>query len=343
MRQSFILAAQLRENLPAVLDGSHSPRQLNIIVGICHALASELLERQWRSHKLTEAQGISETDLAYDCIAELFQRDEAGRLVQIQAYFASLDLREIGEEELLVYLRKLVYSRVNQAVFRIYHDVDPVFSRILRNVKIAVQRLAAFEEIDRFGETILAPLLCDRLQHLPIPDDQLVERNLVPVCTGGESIPEMLAKIALYLRQQDEHARMIGMMAAARTIRTIYEIKNRPLLEEVETQPAYELIDTASIVRSACAKLKQEMFPRYVQKGKVTEFMFQVYFDVIESNLISEFTDANGDSHAYFELLKQQVPELTLEEYRVKHRAKVEYLGALAGKRATKALKTHIM
>lgn len=337
------VASQLRESLFPLLGGSHSSRQLNTIVNICLSLASELLERKWRSRKLMQMQGISETDLAYDCIADLFQQNESGRLVQIEAYFSSVGVECAGEEELLIYLRRLVYARVNQAIFRMYQDVDPVLSKILRNVKIAVQKLAQFEEIERFGETFLTPLLCDRLQHLPPVDEQLIEQHLLSVCTGVENVPQMLAEIALYLRQQEDHARLIGLMVAAKTIQSVYELKNRPLLEGAEVQPSYEVIDIASIIKSVCMKVKQEMYVRYVQKRKVTGDLFDAYFDAIETNLILRFVDADGDCKTYFELLKKQLPELTLKEYRSQHRAKVEYLGALASKRAVKTLKSHIM
>jgi hypothetical protein len=289
-----------------------------------------------------QMQGISETDLAYDCIADLFQQNESGRLVQIEAYFSSVGVGCAGEEELLIYLRKLVYARVNQAVFRMYQDVDPMLSKILRNVKIAVQKLGQFEEVERFGETLLAPLLCDRLQHLPPVDQQLIEQHLISVCAGIENVPQMLGEIALYLRQQEDNTRLIGLMVAAKSIQSVYELKNRPLLEGEEVHPSYEVFDTASIIKSVCMKVKREMHIRYVQKGKVADALFDVYLDTIEANLILRFVEGDGDSKTYFELLKKQLPELTLEEYRTRHRSKLEYLGALASKRVVKELKSQL-
>lgn len=340
MQPSSRLALQLRNNLPPVLDGHYSPCQLNTIVNICVALASELIERKWRSRKLL--QGMSDTDLAFDCIAEMFQQDDQGRLVQIEAYFDSVGLRSASDEELLVYLRRLVYAKVNQGFFRIYQDVDPVFSKILRNVKIAVDKLGQFEEIDRFGETFLAPLLCDKLLHLPLAEQDVIERHLLSVCTGVENVPRVLAEIALYLRSQDVHSRMIALMAVARTIQSMYEIKNRPLLESGEVHPDYDAPDTTLIVKSACAQVKQEMYAGYVEKGKVCEDVFNTYFETIEASMINRFVEGNGAGQTYFDLLKVRLADLTLKQYRSNHRAKLEYLGKLATDRTIKALKNHL-
>ena len=337
------LSTQLRENLPPILDGNQSTRHLNTIVNICVSLALELLERKRKGRQLTQSQGISETDLAYDCVADLFERNDMGELVQIQAYFSSVDVRAVDGDELLVQLRKLVYSRVNQAIFRIYQDVDPVLSRILRNIKLAVQRLCQFEIVDRFGDTFLVPAHCDSLQHLPPIDELFVEQHLLMTCDGTENVPAMLGEIEQYLRQQEDHARFIGLITTARIIRSTYEIKNKPLLTEGEILPSYDILDTTAIVKSACMLVKQEMHKSYVQKKKVSGVLFDAYFEAILFSLTTRFTDQDGDNAGYFEALKQRLPQLTIDEYRSQHRAKLEYLGALANKRATEALKSQIM
>ena len=151
------IARELKPNLIAVLDGRSTSRQLNGLINLCVALASELLSRKWGSRRLQEHLGLSETDLAYDCIGDLFGRDETGRCTQLTAYFGSMEVASLYEAELLVLLRRLVYSRVNHALFRLYQDLDPAFSRILRNVKLAQEALKQFDERDREGVRYARP------------------------------------------------------------------------------------------------------------------------------------------------------------------------------------------
>ena len=171
------LQSDLRSRIKAVVDGSQSPEQLNVVIRACLALASELLQRKCGSHRLSETLGLHGDDLAYDCIADLFQRDERGRLLQLQAYFLGVDLDQLSDAEVLIFLRKLVYSRVNQSLFRMYQEADPAFHKILRNIKLAVQSLNQFRELDRFGNHPLRRF-CVKHWNTSSPSNQLSLRMI---------------------------------------------------------------------------------------------------------------------------------------------------------------------
>jgi len=119
------LQRNLRENITAVMSGLHTRAQLNGFVSACHALALAFLRSKRSVGLLADAEGLKLPDLAYDCIADLFQKSESGDFVRIRAYFGGLDIDRVTDEELLTYLRRLVFSLVNQGVFRLYHEVDP--------------------------------------------------------------------------------------------------------------------------------------------------------------------------------------------------------------------------
>ncbi|MBI5473345.1 MAG: hypothetical protein HY961_13455 [Ignavibacteriae bacterium] len=292
------------------------------------------------SSRLSSQQGLSEHDLAFDSIADLFQRDAKGSFVQLEAYLSSFDMVAVSDEELLVYLRRLVYSRVNQALFRMYHEVDPLFSKILRNLKLALQAMKQFDEIDRFGENYLVPVLCDTLEHLPALEPDLIKQHLCSACIGTENIPQMLGRLAFFLRQQESNSRIISMMTVANVFQSVYAIMNRPLLAEPSVETDMITNDTAATIKSVCRSVKREMMAAYVGKNKVSEQNYDTYFEVIEANMIARFVMQDGDDQSYLELLKTRIPDLTPEEYKKQHRAKLEYLGALAHKLAIKKLKS---
>lgn len=334
MHATPILTSHLRENLIALLGGATTSRQLNTVINLCIALASELLGRKSGSRKLSLSQGLNEKDLAYDCVADLFQRNEQGCFVQLEAYFSSFDMYSVPDEELLIALRRLVYSRVNQAMFRMYHDIDPAFSRILRNIKLAIETMKQFDEHDRFGEPSIAPVLCPTLEHLPALDADEVQNYLLAHSIGTENIPQMLGKLAVYVRQQECYSRIIPIMTVARILKSVYSLKNEPLLEPPTTETELSGSDTADIVKSACEIVKRESAGKYVGKKKVGEELFNKYFDVIEANVLARIGEQDGGAATYFDLLKESLPALTPEEYKKNHRARIEYLGARAYKLA---------
>jgi hypothetical protein len=333
------IACELKPNLIAVLDGRSTSRQWNGVIHVCLALASELLSRKSGARKLREHLGLSEEDLAYDCIADLFRRDEAGRFEQLSAYFASMVVEGLEANELLIALRRLVYSRVNHALFRLYHDSDPAFSRILRNVKIALDTLKQFDERDRFGESFIVPVLCETNEHLPPVDQSALESALLANATGSESVPVMMGKIAVFLREEEERSRLVSIMMVASVIKSVYEIKNRPRLASHEEMDLAGGEDTRMLIAETCGSVREEMRASYVGKKKVKPVEYEVYFRVIESSLVEKMEGMDGDATSYYDLLASHIPHLTSDEYRERHRARLEYLGLLVQKRLVTAIK----
>ncbi|MGA9365500.1 MAG: hypothetical protein WBW16_14145 [Bacteroidota bacterium] len=342
MRGTSLLTFSLRENLLAVLGSNCTSKQLNAVINLCVALALERLGRKSNSRKLCSVQGMSEKDLAFDSIADLFRRDEEGCFVRLEAYFGSFDVNSVSDQELLTYLRRLVYSRVNQALFRMYQDVDPVLSKILRNIKVAVEAVKQFDEVERFGEICIVPAFCDTLEHLPGLDAEDLQRHLLSACTGNENIPQMLGKLAVFLRQQKCNSRIIPIITVATIFQSVYAIKNEPLLAPPSVETNLFADDAVETIKSVCRAVKGESFRRYVGKKKISEKVFNAYFEVIEESLLARFAGDVGGDHSYFDLLKTRLPDLTPDEYKNGHRAKLEYLGAQAFKQALKNLKSSI-
>jgi hypothetical protein len=340
MHNYSALSRGLRDNLLAVLGGAFTHQQLTAVIQVCHALASAFLSGKKTARTLTILHGISHSDLAYDCIAEIFQQDRAGHFVQLQGYFNSLCLETASDEETLVHLRRLVFSKVNQAIFRLYHEADPALAKILRNIKLAIYSLQHFVEVERFGETCIAPSLCETLEHLPAIDREELERDLLELTTGAERIPDLLAILSVYLRQQTEHCRIVPLVAVAFLFRSIYTSKHYlPRTEESSPENTFVADDTMAIIQRACGEIRKQMEKRYVAKGKVPKETFEQYFKVIETGLRMRYVDQDGQDFSLYESLRNLVPDLSKEDYYQSHKDRLEYLSRLTDELAIKRLK----
>ena len=149
----------------------------------------------------------------------------------------------------------------------------------------------------------------------------------------------MLGKLALYLRQQDTHSRILPIAQLARTLQAVYAAKNRPLLETECVQDETTEADATATIQLVCRKVQVQMSKRYVKKKNVAQDTFDRYFHVIEHCLIERLVFRNGDDASYFDLLSREMSGLTQDEYRKRHRATLEYLGSLAHKEAVKQLR----
>jgi hypothetical protein len=334
-----ILSAGLRENLSSVIDGSSTRDQLNRLVSVFHALASAFLASKSTCGMLSNVTGLNTSDLAYDCIAELFQQNENGDYIQLVSYFSGIQMSSALEEEILAHTRRLVFSKVNHGVYRIYSQTDPALAKILRNVKLAVYSLKNFTETERFGEQCLMPVLCDSLEYLPPFQREELEQLFIPMTCGSEVVPELLAKLSLVLREQCDRCRIVPIIYVGLLFRSVYETKRDLKGDTVQIEDATIVRDTEEVIDRVCSELKSQMLKKYLNKKEISEKVFEKYFQVMEEGLTEKYIGSNGNDFSLYENLKKYLPDLTRDEYKNTHRNTIEYLWKLAQKETADRLK----
>jgi hypothetical protein len=310
---------ELRPIINTVLERNPSPNSINELIFLCRKIALVHLRRKAVTGRLhPDICTMPLDDLAIDCIADLFQQDDDGNIVQVRSYFEGLPIENISDEDLLTHLRRLICGRVNQSIFRIYNEMDPSLGKILRNMKLAVQALYNFDMVDRFGENCIIPSNCKSFEQLPVVDRAELESQLRKYANGSESIPELMAILSRYLREQTENSRIVPLTAVAFIFRSIYS--NRIDMETGETfiEDQFIVGDTTSIIQEVCSRMMSENEAKYVRKKK------------------------DGERSSFYESLSSLIPGMTKEEYRKRHKAKIEYLARLTHRRAIKELKKNM-
>ncbi|HTX18958.1 MAG TPA: hypothetical protein VMG34_09900 [Bacteroidota bacterium] len=340
MTVSSLLSEHLRSNLSTVLKDSGARRELDDLVRVCHSLALSALRGKIASGKLSaDFFGLNDSDLAYDCIADLLQRDEGGKLLLLSTYFEAYSLEDASDELVLSYLRRLVFSRVNQSLFRFYHEIDPALAKILRNTKLAVQALGTFQEADRFGETYLEPGFCDPLYECRELDEEELRQFLADGYRAADRIPHLLSKLGRALRQQDQRCRAVRLMAFAFALRDLMSRSTGEAIVHPVAEETLLVEDARSIIREVCSEMKRKNRERYVGKKKVSGSEYDDYFVVIERKLTERFVGEDGDGISLFEELKKEISTLTKEGYRSRHKNILEYLSRLAYDKAVEKLR----
>ena len=329
----------LRENLKAVIDGNSTPQELNRVIKVSHTLANALLLSKSTTGTLAEFHRVDCSELAYDCIAEIFSEFNNTPCAQLKAYFSCISFDDLRDEEILIYLRRLVFSKVNEGIFRLYNEADPILGKIIRNIKRAVQSLKLFDELEHLNEPSIAPSLCEKLEHLPPADRDLIEHELSFFIKGTENIPDMLSMLSRYLREQEAHCRIVPVIAVAIIFRSLYTKE----YAYPDTVPAVENLivtdETVRLIKDVCRKVKEETKPKYVGKQKVTDEVFDIYFDVIEMNLYGLLLSLDGHDFSFFTAMQQRMPDLSRNEYKTYHKNKLEYLARWTYRQVGKELK----
>jgi len=168
--------------------------------------------------------------------------------------------------------------------------------------------------------------MLERLDHLPVLDREGVEHVFLRIGHGDERVPELLAKLSLYLRGQSDHSRIVPLVAVALGIRSLYA--RTSTAPGATSTPERELLeqDATTMIRGACSQVKAKMRRRYVDQKRIGAEVFELYFDAIELYLCARFDGLGEGALSLYTSLERVDPTLTREEYRRKHRARIEYL-----------------
>jgi hypothetical protein len=338
-----VMASRLHELITSVIHEQPSPARVGEFVELCRSIALVQLRRKAASGKLrTDFFRMSLDDLAIDAVADLLEQDDDGSLLQIAAYARSVSYQSLTEAEAMSHMRRLVYAKVNQSLFRMYNEFDPSLGKVLRNMKLAFQSAHSLVIVDRLGEQFIAPSMCETLEHLPVIDPETLEAHVREFFSENPKMPHLLGRLAAYLREQTAHSRFVPIMTVAYALRQIYTGDNDPAPDEGGIEEQLYVEDLDRIIGESCRKVRKEYHPRYVGKKSVTEETFVNYFQVVEAHLRLKLIGGDGAGFSFYENLRTRQPGLSLEDYRKDHRAKLEYLAQLCLQEARDQCKRHL-
>ncbi len=327
-----------RSSVRSILNGTYESAEINALVKVCHALAVPYVRRRLSGDVvLRRTLELNIGDFAFDCLADLFAFAASGEFPHFQAYFAAYPPEGLTDEEVLVHLRRLVFSHVNQGIFRLYNEVDPSLGKVIRNIKLALQQFDSLVLIARFGVPCLAPAEGDRMLQSRSIEIEELETGLRSYIRGKSNIPFMLGKLALFLHESRDVCRVIPLTNAAIVFRSIYSTN---FGDEAYSSSIEENLDVSNlheIVHEAVEDVRKRMSPQYLKRKKIRPSLLDIYFRVIEERMKLTFS-GDGSESGLKELLGRHLNGMTDIDYRSKHRSRLEYLSRMAGKEVARRL-----
>jgi hypothetical protein len=307
-------------------------------------------------------------DVAIDCIATLFTRDEKAQFIQLKKYFANFvnDIDPITDNDILIKLRGLIIKKTKQELSRIFRERDPEGAKILRNVRVALKSapdLGSFREMGReflFSEISATSADAD-------PDRILTKQEITP--RGEENpgksrdelypnfrrrqpaIPERVLRqeylnhyspkdpVSIQVRKMlwivgrnSEYQNFVGLDVVVDIIRTMnQEMFHESIITEVESESPLDRLrnkEIEKVVYSSINFITQKIEKQYVEKNKIAQEKAKIYLNTI-IDLIQDL--ANGrTTDSNFSYLIRYLPEMTQKQYREEERSIFEYLVKLA-------------
>jgi hypothetical protein len=333
----------IRELLEAASKGSYTQIQLQELHTICLAIARQLVRRKVASGRLRlAAVGLSEEDVARDCIADLFARDGHNRLREIKKFIETqeLSLNELSEEMSFIQLRGLVFGVASNNFFRIHNEVDPGAGKIIRNLKIAVGKSSRCKLVSVFDEHFIEVVTDEQLPGCRSIDADELESEVQRIVARVEDIPSLLNQVVEFLSEQTTFRRWVKLTPLAVAAKNAFE-RLRIVEFEDEALPDSLLlqVDARTIIAKSCEEIKTEMKPRYLAKGKVGGTTFDNYMLAIDELLCCQFLHGMDGDVSPYECFVKFNPAIRHDEYVARHRTVFEYLVKLTRQRALKRLR----
>ncbi|MBO6576036.1 MAG: hypothetical protein JJ896_09690 [Rhodothermales bacterium] len=267
----------LRAQFRAAVDTSGDARLRTDLVLRAADMGQALVRMRRRSGRWAFLDtALDDRDVALDALAEAFQTDAAGCMVRIASYLEAIDWKRLDDEQLVTALRRFVFRKVEDGVYRMFQERDPQLSRMIRSLRGAVERRSDVQLV-RFERRQWVCLTGSLPSHngSPIPVE-LLERRLV--VREGHRGTELLEATVRVLSNQSMHLPAVPVVSLALAIRASLARLQRP--EPPATTPAEEAQWQEAVVRATTAvsrglresyagKLPQEWLERYARAAQL--------------------------------------------------------------------------
>ncbi|NOZ60912.1 MAG: hypothetical protein GXO74_04455 [Calditrichaeota bacterium] len=352
--------------IKTICDGTYSPMQLTEFINISQKIAIsylKYLEINGRNIRPRNQESSNELEnVAIDCIASLFMRNESGEFVQLTRYFGQIinSPEPPAQGQLSNMLRRLIVKKTKQELSRIFKERDPEGAKIIRNIKVAIRNSQKFSSIREMGREFvyLNPRfdncqtsefeMSDTTLSVPLPKDlkkkTIPERELfhffLEKYQPSDSVSAMLDKIMNIVVSLPQYHNYLAVDLIASIIREVtFQHAYEQLSNDVDRSTPLDDIQSKEIDkvnRHVIRTIHQKIHSQYLLKNKISPQKADIYCRAI-SDFVYELTrDKATDSN--YQYLKRYLPALTQRTYRQKERSIFEYLIKLTKKSLRKKL-----
>jgi len=341
-------------------------------IAISYLKYLEVIGRNIRPKK---SEGINELeDVAIDCIAGLFMRNDKGEFTQLQRYFGPKIESDmvLNELEATSMLRRLIVKKTKQELSRIFRERDPEGAKIIRNIKVAIRssnELKSFKEMGRefiffdtksntidgnYGEYSIYENNdnggdnyienhhngdSERFKS-SIPE-KLLYQHFLEKYDPSDSVAAMIKKMLEIVTSFPEYQNYLAIDVIATIIRDVtFQHVREKLSNNVDVHSPLsdlQVKEIEQVNQSIINMIHQKINQQYLRKKKITPEKAGIYCRAIV-DFVNELTQGK-ETDSNFRYLKRYIPNLTQQQYRERERSIFEYLVKITKKSLRKKLK----
>lgn len=298
---------------------------VNQFIKTCHQIALAYLRIKAAGSRIYYIQNEKLEDLAWDYIAEIFECDDDGNFIKVVEYFGCGAIN-LNDPETVIKLRKLIFTKVDDSLFREAGAKDPSLKKIIRNIKLSIrERNCLLGVCIRNGKLIIE----EEFSSLPQMPPEILQAYLTERIGRYSQIPDILGELIDIFNQQNKYNKTYSLVGVALVIRHAYvELMSQSFTTKTSVDTVYyELIvdEIHNNIKRSSQEVKEKLGKKYLKRGRLSEKLLDAYSNASEQFLKEQFTGTNGEI-SQFECLSAQIEDLCYEKFRKHHRSVLEYI-----------------
>lgn len=320
----------LRRALSIVVSEQPTRSATRTVVAACHHMARAYLRTRQRAGNLApRLLACSLDDLAFDGIADLFERDSAGRFPVLQRYFEDVEVASASEAEAIGALRRLAFSAVGDRLFECYRAADPSLGRIIRTVKRTARGLDTCTLHRHQGQLLL--MVGGATQEpagRPLPAERM-EAALAPHVAESTCTRDLVRAAAAILTETPAHPSWYPVSRLAQairgaTVRVGDAARSDPQVVHA-ADDRFRADELQQFLQESVQAVKTAKRASYVGPSLSAE-TYDTYFAAIETYLRAQLIPEGRPWLTQHEALAEHFRGLSRDAYRAAHRSRFEYL-----------------
>jgi len=325
---------QLKINFEKLLQSILKPyplhKALREYVNVCHKIAITYLKLKVKKNQLNLSFfDLPIEDLAIDLIAPLFKIDDNGYLCDVKRFYENHNYSlNLDSDEYLILTRQLIFGTVKQNLFRLYGEYDHELSKIVRNIKLELNKHPFLCSKVINGQIYLTFRNGNGSNHLSDFPLEIFESELIHRLKNNFNIPQIVGMIYTILKENSKNKAAISLTSAAIAVRNC--VANADFTYCTSETTPFTNDEKGLFLSETLNKIKEEQGYKYIAGNKLTvlevEQMFAAAGDIIRNMYIND----EIEDYTNFDTMRRHIPDLTLAAYTDKFRTKFEYISKLA-------------
>jgi len=318
----------LQKAIQDCLSGGYKTRECRFLINRAHTIALAYLRIKAVSGYLYSQQGERLEDLAWDYIADLFERDQEDTFTALENAFGDFDFENSNRASVEQHFRRVIVTKVNDNIFRANGDFDPSLKKIIRNLKNAINNKEAGDNVVIEDGCLVIEQQGEFGSYHYTSPLELLEKRLCSRISDTMQIPEVMQQVLTILKGNSSFPGKISLTGVAICIRKAFVHVQQPQSASQKHLIAESKLHSECFeqqLEKAARTVRNRLGEKYLQKKVLDEEALGCFMEAAKAILRSEFAEEYRDQ-SQFESLKQTMPELTYDSFRDEYRSTLEYI-----------------